>query len=169
MEFLKVQFEEAASVYGDLAKYFIRDEIRDYADFLEAMHDPAYRILHICKAGTRVGLVGLWELSDFIFIEHIAVHPQYREKGYGSNALALLQQKYGKIILEIEPPTDEDQKRRLNFYTRNGFVQNPYDYIQPSYRKDGNALHLKLMSYPQPLRDIENHIREIYTTVYRVQ
>ena len=168
IEFSAVSPEETEFLYSGMEQNFIRDEIRDYKDFVAVMNEPLYRLSHIYCNGTLVGFVGLWELHGFAFIEHIVIYKEYRNRGFGSAAIKNLRQKYGRLVLEIEPPTDADQKRRLNFYMRNGLVLNHFDYIQPSYRKDGNGVPLKLMSYPEPIEDSEKIVKELYREVYKV-
>ena len=82
----------------------------------------------------------------------------------GSKALAAFSE--GKrVILEIDPPEDEISIRRLHFYRRLGFVENPQEYIHPSFRKPFHAHRLVLMSRPGPLtneeaRDFADFVRE---------
>mgnify|MGYP006974553350 FL=1 len=67
--------------------------------------------------------------------------------------------------MEIDPPEDEISVRRLHFYQRLGFVENPQEYIHPSFRKPFHAHRLVLMSRPGPLtneeaRDFADFVRE---------
>ncbi len=39
------------------------------------------------------------------------------------------------VILEVELPTGELEARRIAFYERNGFVMNPFEYMQPAMER----------------------------------
>ena len=168
MEFVKIQPNEAEYVYRQLEKCFIKDELRDYDDYLTVLNDDAYLLAHITLDGKRVGFVGLWQLNGFTFVEHFAIYEQLRGNGYGGMAIDALQRQFGKIVLEIEPPIEPDQIRRLHFYERHGFTMNGFAYMQPSYRPNGNSLPLKLMSFPDEISDHVSVISEIYKKVYKV-
>ncbi len=93
-------------------------------------------------------------------------YEKYRNRGYGSEVLSALKEKYDRLVLETEPPKTEIQKRRIAFYERNGFVQNPQKYIQPAYRENGSGVELVLMSLPQKLDNYDKTVCEIYKDVY---
>ena len=73
----------------------------------------------------------------------------------GSKALAAFCERVGSVILEIDPPVDEISIRRLRFYRRLGFVENPHEYLHPSFREPFVTHKLVLMRYPRPLDDGE--------------
>lgn len=92
-----------------------------------------------------VGLLIRWETKHFNYIEHFCVAPNRRGKGEGSYILSTLKDNL-PIILEIDPPETDIAKRRLAFYQRAGFVQNPYIYLHPPYQKEGKAFPLEIMT-----------------------
>ena len=105
-----------------------------------------------------------WKAGDFHYVEHLAVSPRLRGQNMGSKALAAFAEGR-RVILEIDPPEDEISVRRLHFYQRLGFVENPQEYIHPSFRKPFHAHRLLLMSRPGPLtneeaRDFADFVRE---------
>ena len=56
-----------------------------------------------------VGFISLWNLSGFVFIEHIAIDPDKRSGGYGSKAIELVN-KGAKLIganPDITGPTEK--------------------------------------------------------------
>ena len=73
------------------------------------------------------------------------------------------------MILEAEPPFGKLETRRLAFYRRNGFCENEKEYMQPSYRKDGNEVPLVIMRYPQILDEFDYPISLIKRKVYQKQ
>ena len=80
--------------------------------------------------------------------------------------------KIGKAFcLEVEPPTEEMAKRRIEFYKRIGFVLNEYPYMQPSLGEGKNPIPLMIMSYKEPLtkESFENIRKVLYREVYKVE
>lgn len=167
MKLIKINDTEFDLIYKELEKNFIREERRDYCDARATLSDKRYAVYHISNNGDRVGFITLWELSDFIFVEHFVIYEQYRSLGYGGLALSLLKNEFEKIVLEAEPPINYIQKRRIAFYERNGFLINEVSYVQPSYHESEDGVPLMLMSYPSRLENIEKVIFEIYKTVYK--
>lgn len=72
------------------------------------------------------------------------------------------------MLLEVEPPEGEMQRRRIGFYERNGFCLNHYPYQMPCLHGDGPSLPLLLMSRPAPLTDREARqaAERLYQEVY---
>ena len=106
----------------------------------------AFTCYLISDNGLQVGLVTLWKLDGFSYVEHLATSPSVRNKGYGRKIMELLQQQFpGVVILEVEKPLDEWSRRRIGFYQRCGFSLCEKEYVQPSYRKGGETLPLYLM------------------------
>lgn len=168
MRLIKAQRKDFELIYTEMEKNFISDERRDKKDAEKLLDKSEYIIYHTEKDGENIGFVTVWELPDFAFIEHFVTFEAYRNKGCGGEVLAMLKEKYGALVLEAEPPQSEMQKRRIAFYERNGFCQNPQSYIQPPYRKGGRGVELVLMSFPSKLSDFENTVQKIYSTVYEI-
>ena len=115
-------------------------------------------------ATTVRSAIRISKAGDFHYVEHLAVSPRLRGQNMGSKALAAFAEGR-RVILEIAPPEDEISVRRLHFYQRLGFVENPQEYIHPSFRKPFHAHRLVLMSRPGPLtneeaRDFADFVRE---------
>lgn len=166
MKLIKARREDFDIIYAEMEKNFIPEERRDKEDAARVLDCTEYAIYHAQKDGVNVGFVTVWELSGFAFIEHFVTYENHRNKGYGSKVLGCLKEKYGALVLEAEPPIEDIQKRRIAFYERNGFVQNPQKYIQPAYRAGGRGVELVLMSYPKKLGDFENTVQKIYSNAY---
>ena len=75
----------------------------------------------------------------------------------------------GTVILEVERPEDEMSRRRIGFYERCGFTLCKQDYLQPPYRKGGEAVPLYLMFiHTESIDGQYTQIRdEIYREVYQ--
>ncbi len=98
-----------------------------------------------------VGLVLYWETNDFIYIEHLCILPEMRNKRYGQNVLSILQKKEKILILEIDPPLDDISKRRKGFYERCGFTENSFGHIHPPYHKENDGHQLVIMTCPRQI------------------
>ena len=146
--FIPVTQDGFQSVYEKMTAAFPYEERRDIDDQKKCLDNGYFNFFEIVDNGTKVGFISLWNFDEFVFIEHIAVDSDKRSGGYGSKAIELVKEKYGKkIILEAEIPVTEQQIKRIRFYDRMGFKINDYDYKQPSYH-GGGGLPLKLLSYP---------------------
>lgn len=73
-----------------------------------------------------IGMEYIINCSNYTYLMYLAIDENQREKGYGSEILNDLTKKYKNIVLSIER-TNEDlnfnNKRRKNFYLRNGFYE----------------------------------------------
>ena len=59
-------------------------------------------------------------------------------------------------------------QRRLDFYTRLGFVKQDFDYIQPPYREGGVSVPLHLMATANLTQDMLISLKQtLYEVVYR--
>ncbi len=59
------------------------------------------------------------------------------------------------VILEIDPPTTENAKRRLGFYERNSYVANPYPHVHPAYHSGFKGKDLVVISFGKALTDTD--------------
>jgi len=94
-----------------------------------------------------VGFYTFWDFEAFGFVEHIAIEPRFRGMKLGERTLQHIAAECQKpIVLEVEPPTDEDSRRRIQFYIRNGFQLVDIPYFQPSYTNIGENTDMMLMT-----------------------
>lgn len=147
------RWDEAWALYESAFPY---KERRSLDDHLRALADPRFEADGIWLDGRFVGLIYHWDCGGGRrYVEHLAVSPLLRGQQMGSRALTAFMQQTAGVILEIDPPIDEISIRRLHFYQRLGFVQNPQEYLHPSFREPFTTHRLVLMSYPQALSDTE--------------
>ena len=93
--------------------------------------------------GELMAFLAVWEFDTFLFVEHFAVRKSCRNGGLGAVLLTQLTTQSRKpVILEVELPTGELEARRIAFYERNGFVMNPFEYMQPAMGEDRHAIPL---------------------------
>lgn len=76
---------------------------------------------------TFCGMTSSVTVGNVHFLLFFAVAENCRGRGYGSEILRLLRQRYQTVVLNVEPLTDTapnlaQRKRRFAFYERNGFV-----------------------------------------------
>ncbi|HWW40270.1 GNAT family N-acetyltransferase [Pedobacter sp.] len=117
-----------------------------------------------------VAFVIWWEISDWLFIEHLAVSSAERGKNYGSRIMHhYLDAAKGKMLLEVEAPLSEEAERRISFYERLGLHLLDYVYEQPSYRDRGVVYPMRLMSTCKDLLDrpvFDQLVEQIKAKVY---
>lgn len=117
----------------------------------------------------QVGLISVWNLNGFHYVEHFATSPDVRNLGYGKKVMEqLLKEISGLIVLEVEIPEDELTKRRVGFYRRCGFELCDFKYIQPAYTPGGKGIPLRIMYYGKDsLENDFNHVvKHLYKEVY---
>ena len=134
---------------------FPTHELREESSQQKILHDPTYHFDLLFDGDLFVGEILYWETAGFFYIEHFCILPELRNRHYGQAALELL---HGTpLILEIDPPVDAISIRRKGFYTRCGFVENPYRHIHPPYHRGNNGHALMIMSYPASLTQEQYH------------
>lgn len=164
----KVKKEDYDSVFEIMSQSFSEDEYRSYHGEKELFqHDNYYTYVYKDNEKDIIkGFISLWEFEDFIYIEHFATAKDFRNQGIGGKILRNLVEIAEKTIcLEVEPPEDESSQRRINFYKRNGFHLNDYDYVQPPLREDGRPLNFLIMSSDEYLD--QDQFETVRKTLYK--
>ncbi|MFI3289794.1 MAG: GNAT family N-acetyltransferase [Rikenellaceae bacterium] len=128
---------------------------RDY--HLESMTKGQFSAEVVFDDDNPIGILFWWDLTNFRFIEHLATSPTVRGKGYGDKILREFIAEGDKpIILEVEHPTEEINRRRIGFYERIGFVLNDHSYRHPSYLQIKDLfVDLMVMTYPNSITSNE--------------
>lgn len=112
-----------------------------------------------------------YQLKEFLFIELYMVQDHLRGQGIGSEFLeTILKASKTPVILEVELPTDDMTKRRIQFYQRLGFHLNTFDYKMPQFENNHGGIPLYIMSYPNTLSETDflYYKKKIYQDVYLV-
>ena len=113
-----------------------------------------------------------YQFEKYLFLELFMVQEHLRNQGIGRAFLErIIQEAKTPIILEVEHPTDELTKRRIDFYKRLGFHLNISDYQMPIFDENHGGVPLYLMSYPNKLSpyEIEDYTHKIHKEVYLVK
>lgn len=100
--------------------------------------------------GAPAGFMSYYSFAEenVVFLEHFAVDQELRGNGVGSGLMRYFKEiaSPALIVLEVEPPKGEPERRRIGFYQRMGFVLNQGEYFQPDFNGTDFQLPLKLMS-----------------------
>lgn len=168
---LELRHEQmAVDLYENAFPY---KERRPSDKWLEYFHtNSKFCIKSILLDDSFTGFLSYWDFDNFIYIEHFATLPSVRGLGLGGTSIDLFKesQPLRPIILEVEPPTDEITKRRINFYSRHGFHLIPNDYEQPSYHEGGTSFPLLIMCNDKnfALNQFKSIVRVLHQNVYGV-
>lgn len=105
--------------YEKLNDYFPEHEMKDQNQLQDLIEEKdAY---HLDETDNYVILYA--EFPTFIFIDYLLVTSQSRGQGIGTKVLDRMKRKGKIILLEAEPKDqeNEDTRKRLAFYYKNGF------------------------------------------------
>lgn len=144
-------------------------ERRDLSDWqaLTLRDDTAFSCRGIYDEGQCLGFITTWTFDGFVYVEHFAMSPDVRGRGWGARALIALCESTGglPIVLEVEPPADEMSRRRIRFYERAGLHLSDRPYMQPPYRPTESAFPLLLMTTDAAFLD--QHFDDVVHTIHR--
>ncbi|UUX34951.1 GNAT family N-acetyltransferase [Fundicoccus culcitae] len=135
---------------------FPREEYRSVEEQLALFSRPEYQVYGYLSEQVLAAFLAIWDGPSFVFLEHFAVDERFRGGGLGSKLLLEWLELDGQtkpVILEIEPPVNEIQKRRAAFYERNGFVLSNWSYEQPALSDDKEPVPVVLMTYPKVISE----------------
>lgn len=165
----KTDEKDFAQIFAIMEQSFPEDERRPFEEQLALFSEPRYSLYALGEEKIKA-FIAAWEFEDFIFIEHFAVDKDFRNSGIGSLVLKeFLSMQSKRVCLEVEPPETEIAKRRIDFYIRNGFFLNEYDYFQPPISKGKKEIPLMIMTSEDCTQEGEFFcIRStLYTEVYK--
>ncbi|MEG2159354.1 MAG: GNAT family N-acetyltransferase, partial [Clostridia bacterium] len=157
-----------SKIYDVIDIAFPYEEKREKAEMEALLNEEGYHFCGIKVDDKNVGVLVYWDISDRIYVEYIAILPEYRNGGISSKVLSRFLEQAQSCVLEVEMPETEMALRRIGFYQRLGFVVNEYAYSQPSYHHDGVTTPMKVLSFPRALTEEEfrNVKSELYNKVY---
>lgn len=169
----QIKSKEFDKIFDIMKDSFPEDEYRNYDEQLSLFDDPNYAVYILRGENKSVkAFIAVWNFTEFLYVEHFAVAPKFRNKGIGAEILNEVTSNSGKTVcLEVEPPESEMPKRRINFYKRNGFFLNDFPYQQPALSKNKKPLKLFLMTSENTVgKDEFEKIKNIlYHRVYKLQ
>jgi GNAT superfamily N-acetyltransferase len=160
-------FPDAWSLYNDA---FPSDERRLLSHQIEILSLNYYHFEVLLNENDFIGIVLWWEFEDLKFIEHLAIQPSQRAKGYGKEILSTFITRDNRpVLLEVELPENKINENRILFYQKLGFKLNYHSYSQPSMRIGSQPVELYLMSFPDPISEelVSNFILQYHPRIYR--
>ncbi|WP_417427636.1 GNAT family N-acetyltransferase [Halpernia sp.] len=170
MEFIQIKnFEDfrVKNIYENYCNTFPELERRSEKQFRQLFKNENVKVLSLLNELKFIGYLIIWELQGFVFLEHFEVFESYRNQKFGEEILKELERDYFKIILETEKENfNENAKRRITFYLKNGFHQISDSYVQPSYGDGKTNLELLLFANWE-VENLDLIIENIYDVVYR--
>ncbi|MDR1180416.1 MAG: GNAT family N-acetyltransferase [Bacteroidales bacterium] len=162
--------KEALQIYEEA---FPVEEKRPIEKHIKLMQENSlFRFYAAMKGQKVIGMLVVWELSDFIYIDYLATSPNHRNKGYGKMIMEQLQQSSaGLMVLEVEMPDCDLAKRRIEFYTRLGFNLLDFPYFMPKYNNPNEPYPMLLMSFPNKIdNDMCKHVMtQIHLNAYNAK
>lgn len=168
----RISFENFDRVYEIMEQSFPPDERRPYEEQRQLLCREEYEIFVSRDGGGEISsFIAAWGLDGMLFIEHFATSPASRGEGVGGRLLdEVISHSSNPVCLEVEPPLEKIQSRRVEFYRRHGFSLNDYPYIQPPISKGKKSVPLMIMTTGGELSpdEFESVRTQLYRKVYNV-
>lgn len=138
---------EYDDVIGLYVSAFPDDERRPLDDFRTVLAENPFFVAQVVSdGGSFVGFITYWDFPSYRYVEHFAIASSLRGHGYGGDVIEWLKSTTPlPVVLEVEPPTTSQARRRIQFYERHGFVLSDYAYEQPPYCPGAGSLPMRLM------------------------
>jgi ribosomal protein S18 acetylase RimI-like enzyme len=148
---------------------FPKNEIRSYKGQKALLKEKKYSLFIKQENAEIIGFIGVWNLDDYVFVEHFAVSEKNRGKGVGSEILSKIKTKFSKpLVLEVEPPCDIKTSKRIAFYEKNGLFFHDYYYVQPPLEKEREEVELRIMCSEKLDRNGFEKVRNVlYKEIYQ--
>ena len=67
----------------------------------QAFQSPNYHLVVYLKDNLFIGFISYWDFSTYVYIEHFAIHENFRGQGYGGLLLEDFNKRLNKIILLV--------------------------------------------------------------------
>ena len=172
----QIRLKNISDNYFDIAwelykEAFPLNERRLFVAQERLMSDSKYHFDILIDNNQLIGFLLWWDLEWFRYIDHFATSKQLRNKGYGKLILEKFIKNNDKpILLEVELPASELNKRRIKFYERIGFKLNKHYYELPDFEGNQQPLELKLMTYPNLIskKDVEQFVKNCHPIIFDI-
>lgn len=148
---------------------FPPDERRLFKKVVNLLNDTRFSLSTIMFENEVVGMLSLWDFTNFVYIEHFAISEEFRSNGLGSYVLKkLIQDENRQIVLEVELPVDELSFKRIKFYERFGFSICHESYTQPPYDQNKASLPMLILAKHAiaSLQEFQNITKTLHQEVY---
>lgn len=157
-------------VYLAMTKEFPENELKTYEQFRALVEAGQYDVL-LAYDSEIVGyaLIFRAEKSKQLWLDFIAILPDFQSKGYGSVFFNKIRQyygaEYGGMFFEVEIPDgiQKNQERRLAYYRRLGSEILPIQYALPTVE---GAFPMHLMFVGNATGDVRETVREAFDYIH---
>ncbi len=160
-------FEFCWNLYVDA---FPQEERRPIDYHLETMAKPLFNFEVVLNNNEPIGIIAWWNLGEFRYVEHFATSPSVRGGGFGEKILRdFISESKKSLLLEVEHPEGEIEKRRIGFYERIGLVLNHHYYAHPSYNSPYDEdVTLLIMTYPNEVSEqqVQNFMTKEFPVIH---
>ncbi len=129
---------------------FPAEERREYDYQVRTLGKKDYHLDILLKDSEPIGFIAWWDFRDVCYVEHFAISVEHRGQGYGEAALGdFIAQCQKPLLLEVEHPDSDINRRRIAFYERMGLHLTPHPYAHPSYHNPlAPMVSLRIMTHP---------------------
>ena len=160
-------------IYNDMLTQFPKCELKTFDCFLKLLNSPNYKFELFKTNDQNIGYISYY-LSDFIWVDYLAVFKNFQSKGSGTQILNHLFNKYKKlngVYFEVELENEEDlnTQKRMQFYKQKiKCVETHTKYFLPN---DFELYEMKLLYKPLNLKLLDNqtiinNIEETFSVLY---
>lgn len=169
LHFKSVELNDVRTIYESS---FPEEERREWISVghLLSLRDSRYNMNAVMQNGKVCGMISMWDMGDFIYVEHFAIAGRYRCLGLGSEVIKYVVEGHTvPVVVEVElPDADEQACRRINFYAGHGFVaKREYGYMQPPYAPGLPMVPLMLMvANDYGNVDLDHIVSVLHSVVY---
>ena len=140
LQIQKATIEDFSEIHNSyMLKQFPASELKNIDDFIHLLTDSrcSYYFYLAKDDQTTVGYVLLYKGCNFIWIDYIAVLPEFYSKGYGKKIIESLKNNFANInglYFEVEKPdvSDFNTVRRIKFYSMCGAKKLDCNYYYPN-------------------------------------
>ncbi len=139
MKFEKLGAEHIREVY-EIEKLSFNDP-HTMSMIASSILNPACEFWLLIESEKVVGFIEFWIMYEESHIIDIAVHPEFRKKGYGQKLIEFMLEKSRmsgtkKVFLEVRP----SNKDAINLYKKYGFSESG---VRKKYYRDEDAIIMK--------------------------
>ena len=167
METRNINKEEYKSLYSHMKRDFPHNELQPFFSVKRNFDKNIYEGFYFTEnVDMGYAIITAPENLKYALINYFAVFPEFREKGYGSEFLKIILNRYSDriLVLEADDPsaakttaTHDEAVRRVKFYERAGF------HVIPTTRAKIFGMNMVIMANGQ---DENLSAKEIMHSLY---
>lgn len=140
MKSIELRIGKLSEVYPLMVKEFPQNELKKYEVFEKLVDKGQYDIV-LAYDETLIGYAFVLRIEETkkLWLDFIAILPEFQSMGYGSLFFKELYKRYlstyNGMFFEVEIPENNavNQLRRVQYYTRLGAEILPVNYALPTY------------------------------------